>query len=104
MQDKTIETLLTDAAANAQTFLTESEALSQKHIETFRTGREDDINVLVAILTQHFTAVSNLARSIGQNIHSLTAGGITDQELLSRFTEIFMEAEPEEQSPIILLN
>lgn len=104
MQDKTIETLLTDAAANGQTFLTEAEAISLKHIETFRAGREDDINVLIAILTQHFTAVSHLARSIGQNIHSLTAGGITDQELLSRFTEIFMEAEPEEQSPIILLN
>ena len=28
----------------------------------------------------------------------------TDQELLSRFAEIFMEAEPVDESPIILLN
>ena len=103
MSDKTIETIISDAKANAQAFLTEAEALSHKHIETFRTGREDDINVLMAILTHHFSAVSYLARSIGQNIHSLTAGEITDQELLSRFTEIFLEAEPVNESPIILL-
>ena len=103
MSDKTIETLLDDANINAQTFLEEAEALSLKLIEEFRAGKEDDINVLIAILAKHFGAVSKLANIIGRSINSLTNGEISDQELLSRFTEIFMEAEPEEQSPIILL-
>ena len=83
MEDAAIKTIMAAATENAQAFLSEAESLSLKHIDEFRAGKEDDINVLVAILTD---------------------GAITDQELLSRFTEIFLEAEPVNESPIILLN
>ena len=104
MEDAAIKTIMAAATENAQAFLSEAESLSLKHIDAFRAGKEDDITVLVAILTQHFHAVSQLANFIGRSINSLTDGAITDQELLSRFTEIFLEAEPVTESPIILLN
>ena len=77
MEDAAIKTIMAAATENAQAFLSEAESLSLKHIDEFRAGKEDDINVLV---------VSQLANFIG------------------RSTEIFLEAEPVDESPIILLN
>ena len=53
MEDAAIKTIMAAATENAQAFLSEAESLSLKHIDEFRAGKEDDINVLVAILTQH---------------------------------------------------
>lgn len=103
--ENTLESLLEQANANALEFLAEAESLSLKKIEAFRTGREEDPNVLVAILSQHFQALSQLANFIGRSINDLTDGAVTDQMLLARFTQIFLEADSEEEaSPIILLN
>ena len=76
----------------------------------FVTNRQHQSGVFYAVTSSvggtqvAFHAVSQLANFIGRSINSLTDGAITDQELLSRFTEIFLEAEPVNESPIILLN